>query len=133
MFPGNDQTSREFLIKKKKKSFKLPCQIHFQHHWKLDRGDPSFPSILHNYRQRILTFCFPLFSPFYLFTKLFESSALMHLAAIKSLLSALHQLSHQCVAVASSAFGPASSQKFGSISFSVERMVSILVNNLHSM
>jgi hypothetical protein len=57
----------------------------------------------------------------------------MHLSAIKSLLSALHQLSHQCVAVASSAFGPASSQKFGSISFSVERMVSILVNNLHSM
>ncbi|KAE8010084.1 hypothetical protein FH972_006478 [Carpinus fangiana] len=64
-------------------------------------------------------------------SQLFESSALMHLSAIKSLLSALHQLSHQCVAVASSAFGPASSQKFGSISFSVERMVSILVNNLH--
>lgn len=64
-------------------------------------------------------------------SQLFESSALMHLSAIKSLLSALNQLSHQCVTMASTGFGPTSSQKFGSISFSVERMVSILVNNLH--
>ncbi|XP_042986113.1 protein MON2 homolog isoform X8 [Carya illinoinensis] len=64
-------------------------------------------------------------------SQLFESSALMHLSAVKSLLSALHQLSDQSLAAASSAFGPASSQKLGSISFSVERMISILVNNLH--
>ncbi|KAB1202761.1 hypothetical protein CJ030_MR8G022169 [Morella rubra] len=64
-------------------------------------------------------------------SQLFESSALMHLSAVQSLLSALCQLSHQSVAAASSAFGLASSQKFGSISFSVERMISILVNNLH--
>lgn len=64
-------------------------------------------------------------------SQLFESSALMHLSAVKSLLSALRQLSHQCMAAAASAIGPTSSQKLGSISFSVERMISILVNNLH--
>ena len=64
--------------------------------------------------------------------KLFESLALMHISAVKSLLSALRQLSEQCVPVTSSGSGPASSQKLGSISFSVERMISILVNNLHS-
>lgn len=64
--------------------------------------------------------------------KLFESSALMNISAVKSLLSALCQLSHQCVAEAASGFGQASSQKIGSISFSVERIISILVNNLHS-
>ncbi|KAK7838901.1 protein mon2 like protein [Quercus suber] len=64
-------------------------------------------------------------------SQLFESSALMHLSAVKSLISALRQLSHQCLAATATAFGPSSSQKLGSISFSVERMISILVNNLH--
>ncbi|XP_028182917.1 protein MON2 homolog isoform X3 [Glycine soja] len=62
-------------------------------------------------------------------SQLFESSALMHISAVKSLLSALCQLSHQCMT--SSSLGPTTSQKIGSISFSVERMISILVNNVH--
>ncbi|KAJ7973440.1 protein MON2-like isoform X1 [Quillaja saponaria] len=64
-------------------------------------------------------------------SQLFESSALMNISAVKSLLSALCQLSHQCMIGASSVLGPAASQKIGSISFSVERMISILINNLH--
>lgn len=56
----------------------------------------------------------------------------MHISAVKSLLSALCQLSHQCVTDVVSGLGQASGQKIGSISFSVERMISILVNNLHS-
>lgn len=64
-------------------------------------------------------------------SQLFESSALMHVAAVKSLLSALRQLSHQCMSAAVSSFGPPSSQKSGSICFSLERMLSILVNNMH--
>ncbi|XP_061349388.1 uncharacterized protein LOC133294681 isoform X2 [Gastrolobium bilobum] len=64
-------------------------------------------------------------------SQLFESSALMHTSAVKSLLSALCQLSHQCMSVTSSGLGPTTSQKIGSISFSVERMISILVNNVH--
>ncbi|XP_010546618.1 PREDICTED: protein MON2 homolog isoform X2 [Tarenaya hassleriana] len=64
-------------------------------------------------------------------SQLFESSALMHVSAIKSLLSALHQLSLQCMAETSGSFSSASSQKVGSIRFSVDRMISILVNNLH--
>ncbi|XP_019258208.1 PREDICTED: protein MON2 homolog isoform X2 [Nicotiana attenuata] len=64
-------------------------------------------------------------------SQLFESSALMDVAAVKSLLSALRQLSHQCMSAAVSSFGPPSSQKSGSICFSVERMLSILVNNMH--
>ncbi|XP_057496302.1 uncharacterized protein LOC130781215 [Actinidia eriantha] len=64
-------------------------------------------------------------------SQLFESSALMHISAVKSLLSALCQLSHQCVTDVVSGLGQASGQKIGSISFSVERMISILVNNLH--
>ncbi|XP_020540275.1 protein MON2 homolog isoform X1 [Jatropha curcas] len=64
-------------------------------------------------------------------SQLFESSALMRISAVKSLLSALRQLSHQCMCDASGGFGPAVNQKIGSISFSVERMISILVNNLH--
>ncbi|XP_031404263.1 protein MON2 homolog isoform X3 [Punica granatum] len=63
-------------------------------------------------------------------SQLFESSALMHISAVRSLLTALRQLSHQCIAGAS-IVGPASSQKLGTINFSVERMISILVNNLH--
>ncbi|XP_059649380.1 uncharacterized protein LOC132295225 isoform X2 [Cornus florida] len=63
--------------------------------------------------------------------QLFESSALMHMSAVKSLLSALCQLSHQCMVGTLSGFGQASSQKIGSINFSVEKMISILVNNLH--
>ncbi|XP_065852074.1 uncharacterized protein [Euphorbia lathyris] len=64
-------------------------------------------------------------------SQLFESSGLMHISAVKSLLTALCQLSHQCMCEASGGFGPAVHQKIGSISFSVERMISILVNNLH--
>ncbi|MCH87492.1 protein MON2-like, partial [Trifolium medium] len=64
-------------------------------------------------------------------SQLFESSALMHISAVKSLLSALCQLSHQCMSGTSSGLGPTASQKLGSISFSVERMISILVNNVH--
>ncbi|GMH11321.1 hypothetical protein Nepgr_013162 [Nepenthes gracilis] len=64
-------------------------------------------------------------------SQLFESSALMHISAVKSLLSALCQLSQQCLPGTSSGFGPSSTQRIGSISFSVERMISILVNNLH--
>lgn len=64
-------------------------------------------------------------------SQLFESSALMHISAVKSLLSALRQLSQQCMVEISSGFGSASSQKIGSICFSVDRMISILVNNLH--
>ncbi|KAF4374415.1 hypothetical protein G4B88_026302 [Cannabis sativa] len=64
-------------------------------------------------------------------SQLFESSALMHISAVKSLLSALRQLSEQCISGSSSGAGPSSSQKLGSITFSVERMISILVNNLH--
>lgn len=58
---------------------------------------------------------------------------MMHISAVKSLLSALCQLSHQCMLGTSSGVGLAVSQKIGSITFSVERMISILVNNLHSM
>ncbi|GKV07351.1 hypothetical protein SLEP1_g19144 [Rubroshorea leprosula] len=64
-------------------------------------------------------------------SQLFESSALMHISAVKSLISALCQLSDQCMTGTSSGFGPATNQKIGSISFSVERMISILINNLH--
>ncbi|KAL9341678.1 hypothetical protein Peur_065003 [Populus x canadensis] len=64
-------------------------------------------------------------------SQLFESSAMMHISAVKSLLSALCQLSHQCMLGTSSGVGLALSQKIGSITFSVERMISILVNNLH--
>ncbi|WCJ43970.1 ARM repeat superfamily protein [Euphorbia peplus] len=64
-------------------------------------------------------------------SQLFESSALMHISAVKSLLTALCQLSHQCMCEATGGFGPAVHQKIGSISFSVERMISILVSNLH--
>ncbi|XP_042513144.1 protein MON2 homolog isoform X2 [Macadamia integrifolia] len=64
-------------------------------------------------------------------SQLFESSALMHISAVKSLLSALCQLSNQYMPGNSSGFGQTSSQQVGTISFSVERMISILVNNLH--
>ncbi|KAL9267410.1 MON2-like protein [Drosera capensis] len=63
-------------------------------------------------------------------SQLFESSALMHLSAVKSLLSALGQLSQRFLG-GSSSVGQASAQRIGSISFSVDRMTSILVNNLH--
>jgi hypothetical protein len=59
--------------------------------------------------------------------QLFESSALMNVTAVKSLLSALHQLSCQHIPGNSQLSG----QQIGSIAFSVERMTSILVNNLH--
>lgn len=64
-------------------------------------------------------------------SQLFESSGLMHISAVKSLLSALRQLSHQSMAGTLSGIAQTSNQKTGSISFAVERMISILVNNLH--
>ncbi|KAG2305536.1 hypothetical protein Bca52824_034187 [Brassica carinata] len=64
-------------------------------------------------------------------SQLFESSALMHVSAVKSLLSALHMLSHQSMTETSGSVSSATSKKTGSISFSVDRMISILVNNLH--
>ncbi|KAL9233252.1 hypothetical protein vseg_008273 [Gypsophila vaccaria] len=64
-------------------------------------------------------------------SQLFESSALMHISAVKSLVSALCLLSEQSLRGASSGFAPASTQKMGSISFSVERIICILVNNVH--
>jgi hypothetical protein len=60
-------------------------------------------------------------------SQLFESSALMNVTAVKSLLSALHQLSSQHLSGNSQLSG----QQIGSIAFSVEHMTSILVNNLH--
>ncbi|CAM0883431.1 unnamed protein product [Alopecurus aequalis] len=60
-------------------------------------------------------------------SQLFESSALMNVTAVKSLLSALHQLSSQHI----SGNSQLSSQQIGSVAFSVEHMTSILVNNLH--
>ncbi|KAL3516234.1 hypothetical protein ACH5RR_023136 [Cinchona calisaya] len=64
-------------------------------------------------------------------SQLFESSALMHVSAVKSLLSALRQLSYQYMSAISGGLTQASNQKFGTISFAVERMLMILVNNLH--
>ncbi|KAL5219869.1 hypothetical protein ABZP36_024582 [Zizania latifolia] len=60
-------------------------------------------------------------------SQLFESSALMNISAVKSLLSALHQLSSQHI----SGNCQLSGQQIGSVAFSVESMKSILVNNLH--
>ncbi|XP_074292704.1 uncharacterized protein LOC141619592 isoform X3 [Silene latifolia] len=64
-------------------------------------------------------------------SQLFESSGLMHISAVKSLVSALCLLSEQSLRGASSGSSPASIQKMGSISFSVERIICILVNNVH--
>ncbi|XXG73744.1 hypothetical protein AAC387_Pa07g2600 [Persea americana] len=64
-------------------------------------------------------------------SQLFESSALMHISAVKSLLSALRQLLDQYVPGNLSGSGQTSSLQIGSITFSVERMITILVNNLH--
>ncbi|KAG8391013.1 hypothetical protein BUALT_Bualt01G0143800 [Buddleja alternifolia] len=64
-------------------------------------------------------------------SQLFESSALMHVSAVQSLLSALRQLSRQCMAETLSSIGQTSTQKIGIISFAVERILSILVSNLH--
>ncbi|AED93753.1 ARM repeat superfamily protein [Arabidopsis thaliana] len=64
-------------------------------------------------------------------SQLFESSALMQVSSVKSLLSALHMLSHQSMTETSGSVSSASSKQIGSISFSVDRMISILVNNLH--
>ncbi|EHA8586981.1 protein MON2 [Cocos nucifera] len=60
-------------------------------------------------------------------TQLFESSSLMHISSVKSLLSALRQLSSQYI----SGNSQTSSQHNGTVAFSVKRMMSILVNNLH--
>ncbi|OAY78947.1 Protein MON [Ananas comosus] len=60
-------------------------------------------------------------------SQLFESSAMMHVSAVKSLLTALRQLSSQCLSGNSQLLG----QHIGTVVFSVERMASILVNNLH--
>lgn len=53
---------------------------------------------------------------------------MMHVSAVKSLLTALRQLSSQCLSGNSQLLG----QHIGTVVFSVERMASILVNNLHS-
>lgn len=79
-----------------------------------------------------LIFLVSIWQIFFWIAKLFESSALMHVSAVKSLLSALRQLSSQCISGNLSAMGQTSSQHTGSVAFSVERMTSILVNNLHS-
>ncbi|PKA59746.1 Brefeldin A-inhibited guanine nucleotide-exchange protein 5 [Apostasia shenzhenica] len=63
-------------------------------------------------------------------SQLFESSALMHVSAVKSLLSALRQLSSQCISGYSS-MGQPLSQQIGSVAFCVDHMTSVLVNNLH--
>ncbi|KAL0738731.1 hypothetical protein Bca4012_014941 [Brassica carinata] len=60
-------------------------------------------------------------------SQLFESSALMHVSAVKSLLSALHMLSHQSMTETSGSVSSTSSKKIGSISFSVDRMISVLL------
>ncbi|KAG9451995.1 hypothetical protein H6P81_004899 [Aristolochia fimbriata] len=64
-------------------------------------------------------------------SQLFESSALMHISAVKALLSALCQLSHQYACGNLSGVGQASTQQTGNVTFSVERMTSVLKNNLH--
>ncbi|KAF3786151.1 MON2-like protein [Nymphaea thermarum] len=78
-------------------------------------------------------------------SQLFESSAMMHISAVKSLLSALRNLSNQhCVgrthASGQTSVSPqtsgtnafvGSAQQIGSITFSVERMIAILKSNLH--
>lgn len=64
-------------------------------------------------------------------SQLFESSALMHISAVKSLLTALSHLSNQSLPGNASSFGQTSNLHVGSIAFSVDRMISILVNNLH--
>ncbi|XP_047315251.1 protein MON2 homolog isoform X2 [Impatiens glandulifera] len=64
-------------------------------------------------------------------SQLFESSALMNISAVKALLSALCQLSDKSKLVIQSNFGQISSQKIGNISFSTDRILSIIVNNLH--
>ncbi|KAL6005243.1 hypothetical protein ACLOJK_005805 [Asimina triloba] len=64
-------------------------------------------------------------------SQLFESSAMMHLSAVKSLLSALHQLSNQCASGNFSSSGQTLNQQIGSITFAVEKMISVLLNNLH--
>ncbi|XP_068649645.1 uncharacterized protein [Aristolochia californica] len=64
-------------------------------------------------------------------SQLFECSALMHISAVKALLSALRLLSHQYAYGNFSGAGQASTQQTGNITFSVERMTSVLINNLH--
>lgn len=64
-------------------------------------------------------------------SQLFESSALMHVSAVKSLLSALRQLSSQCISGYPSGMGQALNQQIGSVAFCVESITSVLVNNLH--
>ncbi|CAN1132410.1 Protein MON2 homolog [Linum perenne] len=66
-------------------------------------------------------------------SQLFESSSMMDISAVKSLLSALCQLSYQCMSTASlpGSFGPGLSQKIGTISFTVEKMLAIVSSNVH--
>ncbi|KAL5702278.1 hypothetical protein ACHQM5_027513 [Ranunculus cassubicifolius] len=64
-------------------------------------------------------------------SQLFESSALMHISAVKSLLTALSHLSNQSLPGNSSGFGQTSGVQVGSIGFSVDRMISVLINNIH--
>ncbi|XP_028554157.1 protein MON2 homolog isoform X3 [Dendrobium catenatum] len=64
-------------------------------------------------------------------SQLFESSALMHVSAVKSLLSALRQLSSQCISGYPSGMGQTVNQQIGSVAFCVESITSVLLNNLH--
>ncbi|XP_020589215.1 protein MON2 homolog isoform X4 [Phalaenopsis equestris] len=64
-------------------------------------------------------------------SQLFESSALMHVSAVNSILSALRQLSIQCISGYPSGMGQALNQQIGSVAFCVESITSVLVNNLH--
>ncbi|KAL0926436.1 hypothetical protein M5K25_002670 [Dendrobium thyrsiflorum] len=64
-------------------------------------------------------------------SQLFESSALMHVSAVKSLLSALRQLSSQCISGYPSGMGQTLNQQIGSVAFCVESITSVLLNNLH--
>ena len=92
--------------------------------------------LFHCWRDLFESCCFSCFNYsvmlncilFLCWRKLFESSASMNTTAVKSLMSALHQLSSQHISGRSQLSG----QQIVSISFSVERMASILVNNLHS-
>jgi len=92
--------------------------------------------LFHCWRDLFESCCFSCFNYsvmlncilFLCWRKLFESSASMNTTAVKSLMSALHQLSSQHISGRSQLSG----QQIGSISFSVERMASILINNLHS-
>lgn len=117
-----DNRQTAYYLRMDKKQFLLLMNLYLE---QMLEGGAPFWSFFGSFMPLLMCFLC-------LWVKLFESSALMHISAVKSLLTALRQLSHQSITGMSSVFGAASSQKFGTVSFSVERMMSILVNNLHS-